>query len=131
MGGRAGWSTAAGAFSVLGNGQSRRDRSGVAGFADGEGHVFAMVPRFAWFHPSMVTFVSAFRLRLNGGVLRVSGSGRLVPTFNSPVASSFRIAGVGAITLEPGPSRARVRRHGVLVLRFAVISGAASPDQAG
>ena len=128
MGGQAGWSTADGAFSVPGNAQSRRAGSGFAG---GDGHLFAMVPRFAWFHPSMVTFVSAFRLRLSGGVLRLSGSGRLVPTFKSPLALSFRIAGVGAITLEPGSSRARGRRHGVLVLRFAVISGAASPDRAG
>lgn len=128
MGGQAGWSTADGAFSSPGNGRSRRAGSGFAG---GEGHLFAMVPRFAWFHPSMVAFVSAFRLRLSGGVLRLSGSGRLVPTFKSPVAGSFRIAGVGAITLEPGPSRARGRRRGVLVLRFAVISGAARPGRAG
>jgi hypothetical protein len=128
MGGQAGWSTADGAFSVPGNARSRRAGSDVAG---GDGHLFAMVPRFAWFHPSMVTFVSAFRLRLSGGVLRLSGSARLVPTFKSPLAGSFRITGVGAITLKPGSSRARGRRHGVLVLRFAVISGAASPDRAG
>jgi hypothetical protein len=128
MGGQTGWSSADGAFSVPGNARSRRAGSGFAG---GEGHLFAVVPRFAWFHPSMVTFVSAFRLRLSGGVLRLSGSGRLVPTFKSPVAASFRIAGVGAITLEPSSSRARDRRHGVLVLTFAVISGATSPDRAG
>jgi hypothetical protein len=128
MGGQAGWSTAVGAFSVPANAQSRRAGSGFTG---GKGHLFATVPRFAWFHASMVTFVSAFRLRLSGGVLQLSGSGRLVPTFKSPVAGSFRIAGVGAITLKPGSSRARGRGHGVLVLRFAVISGAASPDRAG
>jgi hypothetical protein len=128
MGGQAGLSSADGAFTVPGNALSRRAGSGFAG---GEGHLFAAVPRFAWFHPSMVTFVSAFRLRLSGGVLRLSGSGRLVPTFKSPVAGSFRIAGVGAITLKPSSSRARDRRHGVLVLTFAVISGAASPDRAG
>lgn len=64
MGGQPGWSMAGGAFSVLGGSLSTGAGSGFAG---ADGHLFGMVPRLAWFHPSMVTFTSVFRLRLSQG----------------------------------------------------------------
>ena len=107
MGGKQGWSSATGALRLV---------TGPTGLevTAGGGRLWGRVPRFAWYHPSMVALASSFKLRRAGQVLRVTGRGHLTPTFKSPDASSFTIAGTAAVRLTPG------RSHGRLTLVFAV-----------
>lgn len=125
MSGRPGWSEAAGSFRIL-----RRSLGGASpsGFADGGGQLWAAVPRFAWFHAPMVELAASFRVRSRDGVLRLAGRGRLVPTRESPVGFSFRIAGTGKVIVRSGDSGAR--RRGRLALEFSVTGDQASPRDA-
>jgi hypothetical protein len=113
MGGKAGWSTMSGELRTAGG---RHGNDAVV--TGGLGRIWTTVPRYGWFYPSMVSFVTAFQLHLMGGKLVLTGYGRLLPTPKSPLASSFAIAGVAAVV----PSNLAGGRPGraLVTLRFGV-----------
>jgi hypothetical protein len=122
-GGQPGWSTAAGTFTTSTGGEPSP--------STGHGHLWATVPRFTWFHPPMLTFTTVFRLRSVGGDLLLSGSGRLVPTVNSPTAAAFTIRGTARLTSRPRRTSATGARHGLLTLQFAIKTGPSRADGRG
>jgi hypothetical protein len=124
MGGQPGWSTVAGTFTTSPGGASRPPQAGV-------GRLWASVPRFAWFHPSMVPFTITFRLRRVGRDLVVTGAGRLQPTFKSPLEGSFRIIGTATLTGSPRRPRPPAAQKGLLALQFTVQSTSDMPASTG
>lgn len=114
MGGQTGWATSEG--TIIGG--------TMAGNAclptRGSGSLFAQAPRFAWFNPSMVTMSGKFRFHQVGGVLDLTGAGRLLSTHKSPFASSFTISGSGTFSRATShPCNAR-SWSGTLTLDLAV-----------
>lgn len=120
MGGRTGWSTVRGTLRAL------PGDAAYPGSVGADGQLWAEVPRFAWFHPSMVDLTADFRLRPSGGALRLDGAGRLLVTPKSPAACSFEIAGVGQLTRLP-----RHRGTEMLTLEFSVRSNPTATCTAG
>jgi hypothetical protein len=90
------------------------------GLLGGHLRLWAQAPRFAWFHASLVTFVSDFSLRQVGDVVRLRGHGHLVPTFKSPAVGSFTATGVASLSWRSPKSAAPRRRQGTLTLDFAL-----------
>ena len=115
MGGRAGWSRSTGVLPST-------SRRGSCVPAPGSGHLLAVVPRFAWFHPPPVTLAGSFRLHDTGGVLRLAGTGRLVPTREAPAARTLRLVGTAQFTFDAGHGCTAKRISGTLTLAFAALT---------
>jgi hypothetical protein len=90
----------------------------------GHVHLWAQAPRFAWFHASLVTFVSNVSLRLTGNVVRLRGHGHLVPTFKSPASGSFTTAGQASLGWLSATPHAASQHRGRLILDFTVNNSA-------
>jgi hypothetical protein len=108
MAGETGWARAGGSVTLSG--------SSPGGLSAGRIRLFAKVPRFAWFHASMVSLTSVLRVRPGAGVLLLSGRGRLVPTVRSPVAASLAITGTGKLEL----ARTKSARNGRLTFALRI-----------
>lgn len=112
MGGDTGWSTSDGTFTNVTT-QNRRVTT------NGRGAFWAEAPRRAWFHPPMVTFTGAFHLHTIGAVIELNGTGRLVPTREAPIASSFTFTGTATLTLHRRRARRARRAAETLTIDFA------------
>jgi hypothetical protein len=88
--------------------------------AGGGGRFQAEVPRYAWFHPPTVAISATFRFHRVNGQLLLTGVGRLLKTDESPVASSFTVAGTATLTRSGHRSCTATRWSGALTLAFAV-----------
>jgi hypothetical protein len=89
----------------------------------GAGSLFAQAPRTTYFYPGMVTITGTYRLTQASTGFALTGSGRLIATHKSPVASSFTFQGTAAFSQDTRqPCNARTCA-GTLTLRFAVQSG--------
>lgn len=117
MGGKAGWSTSEGTFTNLSPNVANQKRRVSA---NGTGDFFAVAPRSAWFHPPMVTFTGAFHLHKVADVIHLNGTGRLVPTREAPVASSFSFAGTATMTINRSRAGSARGTTGTLTIQFAV-----------
>jgi len=118
MGGQSGWSTVTGS---VGTGKDPLDPAGAVLITGGQLRLWASAPRYAWFHPPMVTFVSILRLRVMADALIVTGSGFLIPTAKSPAANRFTVAGVAELTSPPARGTVTQGRHGLLKLEFVAL----------
>jgi hypothetical protein len=117
MGSQRGWSTSEGTLeNVNANVATQKRRVST----HGAGAFWAVAPRLAWFHPPLVMLTGAFHLYNVAGVIDLNGTGRLVPTRESPVASSFEFAGTATLTLNHPRARNPKRSTGTLTLEFAV-----------
>ena len=118
MGGEKGWSTSAGTLQ-----KSTVDKT-PAGRAclpkKGAGSLWAEAPRYAWFHPPMVTVTSAFQLHQAGHSIALTGAGHLVRTRESPIGTPFTIAGTAKLTTGTGSSCNAQSWSGSLTLEFTV-----------
>jgi hypothetical protein len=110
MAGQQGWTAATGTLELI------RSRAGHETIAGGDARLWGALPRFAWFHPPLVTFNGALRLHRADHVLRVTGHGQLTPTAESPVPGRFTIAGTAVI----GRKRTRSRTIRVVTLHLSV-----------
>ncbi len=116
MGGKTGWSSSQGTLSKNISGSGTSQRSCLPSAANGS--VFAEAPRYAWIDPPIVTISAAFRIHRLNDVLAVTGAGRLLSTRESPIASSFAIAGTATLVPDRGQSCDAKRWTGTLTLRL-------------
>jgi hypothetical protein len=115
MGGATGWSTSDGTLkNVIPNVANRQGRVS----ANGTGTFWAVAPRLAWFHPSLVTLTGVFHLHRVGSFLDLNGTGRLVPTGEAPVASSFTFVGTATLTLDHRRAGNTVPTTGTMTIQF-------------
>jgi hypothetical protein len=117
MGGKTGWSISQGTFENLLPEAPNQTRHLTT---NGKGAFWAAAPRLAWFHPPMVTLTGAFDLHKVSDGIDLTGTGRLVPTREAPVASSFSFAGTATLALNHRRARSARRMTGTLTIQFAV-----------
>jgi hypothetical protein len=114
MGAQTGWATSEG--TIIGGTTAGNECLP----ARGSGSLFAQAPRFAWFDAAMVTMSGRFRFHRVGGVLDLTGAGRLLSTHKSPFASSFTISGSGMFSRATSRSCNAESWSGRLTLALAV-----------